>query len=393
MKRFIAFIAILTIFISCNDDPTSVGSQLIPGGDYLDFQIVDSFIDTLEQNSYYFLDNIDLKRSSTILVGKNDDIESWMLMRFYMLFPDSVLAPLQVDSLNVLSTYIELRPNYIFGELNESFGFTVHRVFDAWTPSGFNKDSMSSLIYDPSDYSANMNITDTVITFDIDSDLVLDWIKRTYDLERPENHGIVFIPTPNSKRIFGFPGYDAYSTEFLPRLATVVEKPGVFVDTVFSIPFSDVHAVRGSIPIGNPENIILQGGLSTRGSIQFDVDDVPIHSIVNRATLQLFVDSLETVNGTIASDSVGVMIFKDNSLKTLLDSTVTQYLVRDSGAVYYEGEVTKLVQEWINGEDNQGFRIHLSDESRAVNKIAIKGSNTADPALRPRLKIIYSKKM
>ncbi|MFC2082219.1 DNRLRE domain-containing protein [Bacteroidota bacterium] len=393
MKHITGLLIILILAVSCNEDPTSVGSQLIPGGDFLDFQILDSFTDTLQQTSSYTLDDIDLKRSTKILVGKNENIESWMLMRFLMLFPDSALQPLTVDSLNIVSTKVEMRPNYRFGDPAGTFDFTVHRVYDAWTPSGFDKDSMSSLVYDPADYSSNKTVTDSLITFDIDTSLVLDWLRRTWDLSYPENHGVVFIPTPNTTRIFGFPGYDAYTTEFLTQISIVYEKPGIFTDTVVVIPFSDVHAVRGEMPIGNPENIILQGGLTTRGQLHFDVSEIPQNSIVNRATLQLFVDTLETVNGTVPTDSIRVFIYKNVETKSIIDSTIYYTLVRDSGSAFYEGEVSRLVQEWISGVDNQGFRINISDEARSVNKIAIKGSDSSDPALRPRLKVIYSKKM
>ena len=385
-------LAVLLI-ASCNEDPTSIGSQLIPGGDYLDFQVVNSYDDTLQQNSSYFTENIDLKRSTIILLGKDDNLESWMLMRFYMLFPDSILSPFQNDSINILSTKVEMRPSYYFGDSLGTFDFTVHKVYTAWTPGGFNKDSMDVLDYDAVNYASSMSITDSVITFDLESSVVIDWLKRTYDESQPENHGLLFKPTANTTRIFGFPGYDAYSQEFLTRISIVCEKQGEFVDTVNVIPFSDVHAVKGTVPPSDPENIMLQAGLASRGSLYFDLSRIPLTSVVNRATIQLFVDTLETVNGSITSDSVAFTIW-DNSTEHLIDSTVSfQYAVRDIGQAYYEGEVTKLVQEWINGTPNEGFRISLSDEARSVNHVAIKGSNSADPAIRPRLKVIYSKKM
>lgn len=393
MKHIAGLFVILILSVSCNEDPTSIGSQLIPDGDFLDFQILDSFTDTVEQTSSFTMDHINLTRSTKVLVGKNDNLESWMLMRFLMLFPDSALQPLQVDSLNILSTKVEMKPSYQYGDPSGTFDFTVHRVYDAWTPSGFDRDSMSSLVYDPVDYSSNKSITDSLISFDIESSLVIDWLKRSYDLEFPENHGIVFIPTPNTNRIFGFPGYDAFSTEFLIQISIIYERIGVFTDTTVVIPFSDVHAVRGEMPVGDPENIILQGGLPTRGQLHFDVSAIPENSIVNRATLQLFVDTLETVNGTIPTDSIRVFIYEDLETKSIIDSSAYFILVRDSGTAFYEGEVTGLVQNWISGVENNGFRINNSDEARSVNKIAIKGSDTADPALRPRLKVIYSKKM
>ncbi len=392
MKQIFGLLIIPLILIACSDDPTSIGSQLIPGSDYINFSFLDSFTDSLSQSSSFFVDKIPLGRSTKILLGKNENLESWILTRFYILLPDSISHPLQNDSLNILSASVEMRPSYLFGDSNGIFDFTVHRVYNAWTPGGFDKDSMSTLNYEGSDFSSLRSITDSVITFDIDRSLVLDWMKRTYDENIQENHGIVFIPTQNTERIFGFPAYDDYSTEFLPRLSIVVEKPGSFVDTVLAITFSDVHAVRGNSPTGSPENILLQGGLVTHGKLYFDLSRIPLYSIVNRATLELFVDTMETSNGSPAADSIKVFIFSDTTSKALYDSTSYQFLVRDSSATTFNGEVTKLVQEWINGVENQGFRLNVSDEERAVNKVAVKGSTTTEADARPRLNIIYSEK-
>jgi hypothetical protein len=171
-----------------------------------------------------------------------------------------------------------------------------------------------------------------------------------------------------------------------------VEKPGEFIDTVIStsagIKGGDVHVIVGDLPVISVDNIVLQSGLPSRAKFFIDVSSIPQGAIINSAELEFINDSLETINGVPSSDSIFVQVFSDSTDNLILDA-LGKYLLIKTGKMY-KGNVTEVIQSWVDGIENQGMRIRLTDEKKSVSKIVLKGSNAADAAKRPRLKIYYT---
>ena len=61
-------------------------------------------------------------------------------------------------------------------------------------------------------------------------------------------------------------------------------------------------------------------------------------------------------------------------------------------------KISRFVQRWIydsenSGTPNEGLMLRMYDEDNSVNKYILYGSQVSDAELKPRLKIIYSRKL
>lgn len=398
MKSLLKYIflpaLLLSLFISCNEDPTSVGSDLIPAGDKLQFKQLNSQDSPIRQTSYFFEKNINLGTSSILLLGKNSYAESVMLLRFFIPFSDSMVTYYKNNQFKIKQVWMEMVPAYKLGETTQNFSFSVHQVRSEWSSVGFTKDSLASLNYDHQDISSTKNIEDTLLTFKIDTKVIEEWLKfRADSLSAPKNFGLLFKPSDNCQRFLGFNAYGLTDIPYLPLIRVEYEQNSTLIDTLVANPFMDQHIVTATLPEPS-QYIYLMGGLSLRNFLSFDLSSLPKDIVINSAKLELSIDSLKTVDGTPNSDSIYVKAFKDSLTREYTgDSLVVSVLTRN-GSIY-SGEITWLVQKWASAIDdytNQGMELSLSDEERSVARIAIYGSRSNEQTLRPRLKIIYMQK-
>ena len=390
-KIFILTSALTSIFISCTDDITSIGKDLLPNKDIIDILFINSEEGAFEQQSKYYTDSLNLNKSSVLLLGKHDNVESTMLMKFLMFLPDSIKDAVNDGTLEVLSSTMELVPIYTYAEKSNHFDFNVLKINSTWNSLTFDKDSLSSLNYDDIDLSSNRNYSDTLITFDFDKELTQDWLKYSAaDEQASNNNGIYFNYEASSDKVVGFPAISYGVDNKLARLKIVVNVPGSFTDTVEVEVTSDVHVVLGDLPVGNQENILIQGGIVVRANLMMDVSKIPDNTIINKATLKIFYDESESLIGTKTSDSLGVAALSDYNTNKL-DETLPPILMRREDSVY-TGDITRFVQSWVSNQENNGLQIFLVNEITTVNKVALKGASPVDPSLKPYLEVIYTSK-
>ena len=394
MRRLLKLISLslaaIIIVISCKEDPTSTGTDLIPGEDNFRVDSVDSYTDSLTQTSRTYEEDVDLGAASRILLGRYNDIETDLLVRYSlgMTLPDSLEEAITNDSLFAVKAWVVMVPSYRLGDTLSTFDFSVHKITSEWSSSGFDKDSLAALTYDGADISSAKSFSDTLITYDINAEVPLLWMKKLVNDDLDKNNGLLFKPSAGVNQIIGFP---AYSSIDYNLINIVVEKPGSFIDTVTFQPLIDVHVISNGTPAaGTSTTEFLQAGFSTRIRLQIDIPkDLPAGLIVNRAELELTVDPDQSINGDPSTDSIYVYIFEDETDTSYYDDRAG-LLIRDGNK--FKGTVTTLVQSWISGIENYGFRLHLGDELKSISKIAIKSSGAVDPADRPRLKFIYTYK-
>ena len=147
MIRFLrsALIAVSLTFvlISCNQDPTSVGSNLIAQKDKFTFQQFDSQQSDVHQNTSYYPFTPKLGTSEYVVVGKTPDIESSIMYRYQIVLPDTTLAAVNSGSVKVKDAWVQTRTRYTIGDKSAPFDFTVHQIRSAWTAPGFDRDSMA----------------------------------------------------------------------------------------------------------------------------------------------------------------------------------------------------------------------------------------------------------
>jgi len=390
--RFFMISILIIGLISCDDNPTSLGSNLLPNQDLINVTQINSLDAAFEQQArFYNTDTLDLASSTKIFLGKNGNVESTMLMKFLFFFPDSIKKAILGDSLVLKNAFIEMQPIYTKGNSNNSFDFTVHEIAEDWNSLDFTIANLEALQFNSENISSNHDFSnDTLITLDINKTLVENWMKLFSSETQEANYGVYFNFTNTTDKILGFPAISSAEDTRLTRLKLIVEVPNNYTDTLTAIVSSDVHVVKGKLPATNNNNIFVQGGIPIHCNLFIDVSKVPKYSIINKATLKLHVDESESEIGTIKTDYLKVALINDYELsKTNTDYSVIN-LELDSLS-YYTGDITKYVQEWIS-TGNNGLKLFTADEVESLNKIAIYGSENTDLKLRPYLEIIYTSK-
>lgn len=377
--------AFLLLLYSCSDNPSSVGENLLKG-DILKINQLDSYSDTLAQNSSYSKRSLPLGGSYTLLVGKKDNVEASILINFLISLPDSLKNSILADSITVTGANIQLIKNYPKKENNSFFDFTVHKVQSGWTALHFTADSLSMLSYDPADISSNKASNDSLEQFDISNDFAFSMLKYAAD-STGTDFGLYIKPTENSQKVVGY--YSLYNGVNLPVLIIAIQKLGLYPDTLSFYASSNVSVVTGDIPSTNLQSsIIIQGGLLVNSKLWFDVSKIPFNAIINDAKVTLNMDTSETYLGDTTNSVIAAFITDSSAF--VLDSAanfVSFSRVNNS----MTGTVTSYVQRWVNSRVNEGMLLFSSNQFGSIDLLTFYGSNAVD-SLKPRLHIIYTLK-
>ncbi|MEJ2103460.1 MAG: hypothetical protein P8X47_02655, partial [Ignavibacteriaceae bacterium] len=246
---FILFIlSIFLLFISCSDEPSSIGINLV-GSDDITVKTFDSNVDSIAQNSSYFKNVIPLGTSDWILIGKKQNTTASTLMKFIFSLPDTLKSDVLEDSINVTSAWIQLRNRYTYTSADTlgTMNFTVHKVNSSWSSSAFTIDSLSKLQYDMNDISSNISPNDTAYTFNVSNSVPLAWMKNSADNTLESNFGIYLTPTASSNKVVAFQALTALSTQ-AAKLYVVIEKSGEYVDTINGFIAADISLVDSPLP-------------------------------------------------------------------------------------------------------------------------------------------------
>lgn len=375
------------VFTSCQDDPTSLGKDFI--GNELEILEINSMTDSLNQTTNtYMADSISYGSSDKVLLGNLDYVKSTMLLRFGNILPDSTINSIDSSYLTVLSAEVQLRPNYKIGDRSQLPNFTVHEITSDWGTVNFNIDSLAMLSYDLAELTDSKSITDSLITFNVNNDIALKWLKSMAGDSTANNYGMMFIPQTGSNIIYGFRGFSTSVYENSPRLRYIVQNEDSKLDTLTTYVVFDTHVPEGTVPVVDNNKMQLVAGLGERGKLYFDLSSIPINVNINKAELTLFVDSLSSVVGSPDADSLRVHFFADSSMNEFdTDENIQRLSYND---YEFKGTITEFVQSIVTGKVNQGFSLTLSNEITAVDRYVIYGSNYPDINLRPRLKIYYN---
>ncbi len=382
-----AILIFFLIFTSCQDDPTSIGKDFIGG----ELQIIElnSVTDSLAQSSgHYIADSLSFGASTTVLLGNLDYVKSTMLLRFGAIIPDSIQNALDEGSLTIINAEVELYPIYKIGDKSQQFNFTVHEITNGWGTVGFNKDSLSLITYEPVEITDSKQITDSLITFNVNNNTALNWLEAMGGDSLKNNYGMIFFPTPGTNVLYGFRGFANVLYDDSALLRFIVQNSENKIDTINTRVLFDVHVPEGNVPQLNDERITLIAGLGQRGKLYFDVSALPEHVNINKAELTLYVDSLASIIGSPDADSLRVHFFAD-STQNLIDDDETISRIRFNGD-NFQGTITRLIQAIASGKENQGFSLTVSNEIEAVDKYVIYGSDYPDVSLRPKLIIYYN---
>ena len=375
----------LALIYSCSDSPTSIGKNLL-GPDYLAIDSINSYQNSIAQTSTYYKTPIRLSDSPRLLVGKYENVEASTLMRFGVVLPDTLQEAFLNSNLTIVDAKIELTKEYKIGDVSSPPDFSAYFVNSGWTSYGFNADSLPGLDFNPTEISSNIAETDSLITFNIDEPTINAWFSTASDTAVHTNRGIYIKPNDAASGIIGF---DAYNIALLglPQLNVIVIMDGV-TDTLSFISIEDVSAIKGDKPAVPAGDIAVQAGLAVNSRVRFDLSSIPKGSVINKAQLTVFIDSSATHHGDSYTNSLTAYFAIDTSINSY-DTTSAVVLSRTDN--YFTGDVVRFIQSISSGyHDNNGIVLAAGGQNLGVDIFGLKGSDAADPALRPRLVITYT---
>lgn len=395
---FLGWVAIATFFLSsCNELPTELTYPLLY--DTVSIQAVSSdtinFI--LSTESVYSPARI--FNTGAIFVGANNGFRTASLIRFSESnLPDSLdwLTPDRIYDIN-----LELIPNrYVLGDSNlASFSFKVYLIKEFWT----NRVTWDSLFNDwmPNNrieltpigsFSGSLALKDTMDTvfIPLQTSFIIDWIQKNKD--SIPIWGILLAPEPSCNVIYQFKSQ--YITDIpVPRPRLTVRYRYKDESTRIWHIYSATDASVADVPkLQNSSSLVIQSGYSYWASLQFDVSSIPLFAGIHYAELELTIDPTQTIYGNTGIDSVFVGgLFENRSLDTVPIVSFTGY--RNGNKVIFP-KVSTPIEIWA--KNKQGGKLYFYsyywNDVRSLNRTVFYGLNSSDPRLRPKLKIIYSRR-
>jgi hypothetical protein len=378
-KIFIPLLFCILLAQGCSDAPPSGNDGLlIP----VDVVRINSTVDSIPQTSSYFQKVDELSGGLSILLGKANNIEASFLIKFLILTADSIYSDLLEDSINITGAYINLVQVYNAGDTLAPFNFTAHKINSPWH-LGFTSDSLPLLNYDQNNIILSKTLSDSTNNIIIDNRVAEDWLIAAADTSIPEDNGLYFKPDPVTGKVVGFQALISGLIN-VPVLNVIIDKPGVYIDTLVFVSNRDLSVVTGTPPALSAENIAVEGGYIINSKLYFNLSEIPENATIHYAELVLTVDTLESFPSETSNYIIGSFI-ADSSKDSL--STPTVPFTRSGDK--FTGNVTTLVIRWLN-DRNYGMMLRAADQIDRVDLFAIKGSQSNDVNLRPLLKITYS---
>ncbi len=381
----IAILLIATLIISCSDEPSSLGIELV-GSENISAKIFDTSVDSASQTSSYFKKVVALGNTDWLLVGKYDEIKATALLRFVFGLPDSLKTELKDDNINVLDSWINLTTRYVYTDSMATMNFTTHEVNSSWSSSSFTIDSLFKLDYEQNDIGSQFTISDTLYTFHLDSSVPLAWMKNSADNTLESNYGIYLQPTDASTKVIGFQAFTALSSE-AAKLFVVIEKPGAYVDTINGFITADISLIdRPNLPVLSAGLISTQSSVTIGSKLTFNLENVPTGIIINKAELFITPDTVASIKGSSFSNTLRISYLRyADSLNT--EGNPVFLTFNDNK---YSGDISVFVRNWISRKENYGLLIESGGLTSGLELFALKGSDYSDIVERPRLKITYT---
>lgn len=381
---FFYIVFFLLIQISCSDTPSSLGSNLL-NQDFTNIISLDSEKDSLFQTYGIYRQILPLSNADRLLLGKKDNAEASILIKFLINLNDSLITQFKNNQLNVIDAYVDFTKNYSFGDSIAPFDYSVHKILSSWSTE-FTADSLALLSFDGNDISFNKTFSDSINRFKFDPTVAFTWLKAHADSDFAANKGLFIKPSAFSNKIIGFQALSSLDVP-LPYLYTVIEKPGVYRDTLKFFPSVDLSVINGNIADVGPDNFPIQSGINSMAKIYFDLSTLPNGAVINYAQLTLTLDTLKTITGSNFSNSLRLNYLTDSS-KIVIDSSTIFFMNRIGNT--FNAAITPLIQLSLIKKNFQGFLISSADKLNGMELFAIRSSNAVIYNERPKLEIIYT---
>lgn len=374
----LSLLAVLLLSSCTNNDPIQARKDLLGPGDY--GQILATRL-TPQGNDTSISKIQNAGRGSYLLAGNLAGTQSQFLIRF-----DGLSGTVKKAQL--------VLPIHLFMGTGNDFAPTVHRVTGAWqedsvTAEKFNNQFEAGTVGNPISVvldSLRKNVDKDTLWFEMDTTLVKTWIADT-----TQNLGLL-VNTPAQDLLVEY--HSRHSLTAVPRLKLVLSQ-STGRDTTRYFGASADAFIFTRTNILEPERFYLGNGEQFQTYFAFTPgDSISTNATINKAELQLFIDSTNTVNNqdgfafvTYVVDS----ILSNNPLEFKLGlplSSGTGFISTTDQTLKIS--LTALVQDWmLRPEANRGFVVQSLTPTRDLLRIACFADRNR-PELAPRLLIDYT---
>ena len=392
------------LLFSCTNNPSPVGSSLYPPQNKLVFHALDS---NNPADSISFTYKIDLQHLSTatttsnILAGLYKTYEARSLMKFAYIV-DSSFTFDSIPHMNLKSGYLQIPlAGYRLGDTSVSMQFncTINQILTNYE-SGATWDSLGALTNYSStpvgSFTGHIGQDDSVLNIPMDTAFILHLLRYgSFDSLNTNFQGLALLPQSGTSGI----------TSFKTTAATLhlVFQQDTLLDTTVMNAVQNIYIAKSAEP-DPPGEMVMQSGLVQRLHLYINYPLVPQLSTINSATLQL---TLDTTNSLFGKDHIRDSL-QESSLDTMYiflassDSTIGIYELmgaRIPGTnIYSFPQIASFLSLLQHGAANfgivpqQGFGSghNPGDEFTTLDKFVFYSSAAKDSTLRPRVKIFYS---
>lgn len=369
----------------CNDKPTDIGSNLVPGTDTI---FVSS---TLQQDLLTGFATVSVREpifnSAFILYGKADDSEGRLFVEFVGL-PDLG----NLDSVEIISAELIFHPQaYRYGDTNDRTlsiqAYELQKVWSAqatwdsiWAEDG-STDYYSEAQPRVIDFNYQVTDLDTTVGVPIDTSAIRRWLTIANDSTSMEEiFGMVFLPSTGSS-VNQYRNLESNTQVMKLRLITQV-----IGDT--TVDTNEVGSAVGcfvNTPDPAESELLMQGARVHSVGFEVRIDSLPDFAIIVGAKLRIDVDENSSTIGTLGMDELINVSYTANDGSLL---TITTRGTPD-GIFEFSNIAPLLTQIRLDGGVGS-LNIGLTDiyEIWRMNRLKVHGLE--DPLnVRPYLDIVY----
>jgi len=394
LKYFALIIALCSsILNSCNEGPTSLGYSLVK--DTIAIYAISDSDAALISGFETYHKPMNYINTGLSLVGIYNDWKASTAIRFGVM-PDTLHNLTESD---IISCDLILSPSkYAVGDTAQSnfLSFGVHKINSAWTKETTPDEFFAGHLYSATsfaEFNGNIARKDTMdkIILPFDKSLIIEWLKITH-FKNDTIWGIALMPKPSSSIVQQFFAQGFNSTQF-PEIKLVYKNPNNRRDTVIIKSALEKCFVEGTAP--ETDLMLVQGALSYRSRLYFDMSAIPAFAGIHKAELRLTVNNEFSFSGNFPKDSiVRLDYYSSHESELKNESPILYYAGRWQAGTntFLVPSISSAISFWNrrNGKGSLSLRFDNPFSEMRLNRIAFHSPNDPDPEKRPKLIIIYS---
>ncbi len=393
---------------ACNEDPTYMGYTLL--NDTISIRGISTSDTNLIVKTSSFRHYFNSFNNGVIHIGKYQDYSAISFVRFGERIKDfdslDFLGNYTVDKIIKCNLHLPVS-RYTFGDSinSNALSFKVYRVADYWS-NKTNWDSLSANnLIDMSSMSAEFNglidQQDTMpdLVMDFDKNLMIQWFHKWYEYKYGDSSqvvwGLAFVPNENSNVIRQFTAAGINPEDNKAKIEVIYLDTNNVEDTLW-LPAEIDKSFYNDNDL-DTNNFVIQGGISVRGLMYFDISMIPAFSSIHKAELTLTLNLDKSIRGNVGLDST---LYGQLPADTSDYDNDANFIRTFSGEKLTDSDkfiftsITSAIETW-NRNNGKGFLVFHSEgsqnELRELDKLVFYGVNDApDSSKMPTLNIIYS---